>query len=57
MKIRRGDILEERYSKSWVTFSEEKTLQTWQQFVLAAGVEPKPVDVHGKSITSYSASN
>lgn len=61
LKIRHGDTLEERYSKSWLTFSEEgawaKSSLIWQQFVLTAGVEPKPTDVHGKSATGCSVSN
>lgn len=61
LRTRRGDTLEEDYGKSWLTFSKEgawaKSTLIWQQFVLTAGVEPKPADVHGKSVTGCSASN
>lgn len=61
LKIRHGHTLEEHYSKSWLTFSEEgawaKSTLIWQQFVLTADVEPKLAEVHGKSVTGCSASN
>ena len=61
LKIRHGDTLEKGYSKSWLIFSEEgawaKSTLLWQQFVLTAGVEPKPAEVHGKSVTCCCASN